>query len=117
MREIGMVIRERAEFDHGATLAQAAPCFHGRDANGTVPTAERGEVLLASMEFDRRRLATTTLDGRIGHYSVIKRSCRDIVGAPCRDLRLRSRFLICWKSGALVASEGDSKNVDMALTW
>ncbi|MBU3029657.1 hypothetical protein [Paracoccus marinaquae] len=95
MREIGMVIRERAKLDHGATLPQAASCFHGPEADGTAPTAERGEVLLASIEFDRRQLAATTLDGRIGHYSVIKRSCRDIVGAPFCDLRLRSRFLIC----------------------
>jgi hypothetical protein len=95
MREIGMVVRELPEFDHGATLAQAASCFHGPEADGTAPTLERGEVLLASMEFDRRRLAATTLDGRIGRYSVIKRSCRDINGALCCDLRLRSRFLIC----------------------
>jgi hypothetical protein len=34
-REIGMVIRERAEFDHGARLPQAMSRFHASRAEGT----------------------------------------------------------------------------------
>jgi len=35
MREIGMVIREQAEFDHGATVPQAVSRFHASRAEGT----------------------------------------------------------------------------------
>lgn len=98
---VPVVIRERAEFDHGATLAQAASCFHGRDADGTVPTLERGEVFLASREFDRRRLVAPRLDGKTGRRAA---------------LYALDPVLICRKSGAMGASEGDSQNIDMALT-
>ena len=37
----------------------------------TAPTLERGEALLAPMEFDRRRLAATMFDGRIGRRAAI----------------------------------------------
>lgn len=81
MREIGMVIREWTEFDHGATLAQAASCFHGPEADGTAPTLERGEDILASKKFDRMRLAATTLDDRMRRYSVIKILSSSILAA------------------------------------
>jgi hypothetical protein len=49
MREIGMVISERAEFDHGATLPQAVSCFHTSEVDGTPAQIIRRTAFSAGM--------------------------------------------------------------------